>query len=95
VEAEAEAVEGACREGRVWRVCWARGGGQAVGVSTTEPCEFKNLSMLVFVCHCLLPLLSVPLVFLLIPNKLMTESLDEAAPETAAEEVVAERPHSA
>jgi hypothetical protein len=75
----------------------ARGAGrQAVGVSTTEPCEFKNLSMLVFVCHCLLPLLSVPLVFLLIPNKLMTESLDEPSPEeTAAEEVVAERPHSA
>ena len=71
-------------------------GAQEAGVSTTEPCDFKNLSMLVFVCHCVLPLLAVPLVFLLIPNKLMTESLDEPGPdETAADEVVAERPHSA
>jgi hypothetical protein len=69
---------------------------QEAGVSTTEPCDFKNLSMLVFVCHCLLPLLAVPLVFLLIPNKLMTESLDDPAPaETPADEVVAERPHAA
>ena len=65
-------------------------------MSTTEPCEFKNLSMLVFVCHCLLPLCAVPLVFLLIPDRLMTEPLDEPGPEeTAADEVVAERPHSA
>jgi hypothetical protein len=55
---------------------------QAAGIKTTAPCDFTNLSMLVLVAHCLLPLLAVPLTFVLIPNKLMTDSvLEEAGPE--------------
>jgi hypothetical protein len=40
-------------------------------------CNFDNLSTLVAVCHCLLPLLAIPLTFLLIPNKLMTDKIVE------------------
>ncbi len=40
------------------------------------------------VCHCLLPLLAIPLTFLLIPDKLMTDRIlddsDGAAPEADA-----------
>ena len=45
------------------------------GVKTTAPCNFDNLSTLVGVCHCALPLLAVPLTFWLIPNRLMTDKL--------------------
>jgi hypothetical protein len=38
-------------------------------------CNFENLSLLVAVCHCLLPLLAIPLTFLLIPDKLMTDKI--------------------
>jgi len=51
---------------------------QYAGIKTTAPCNFDNLNTLVLVCHCLLPLIAVPLTFLLIPNKLMTDNiLDE------------------
>jgi len=40
-------------------------------------CNFENLSLLVAVCHCLLPLLAIPLTFLLIPDKLMTDKIVE------------------
>mmetsp|Transcript_80293 Transcript_80293/g.215210 ORF Transcript_80293/g.215210 Transcript_80293/m.215210 type:complete len:128 (+) Transcript_80293:1336-1719(+) len=69
---------------------------KASGVSTTAPCNFENLSTLVLVCHCILPLFAVPLVFLLIPNKLMTEPLeDEEPPSTPTSDVAADRPHAA
>jgi hypothetical protein len=55
---------------------------QAVGVKTTAPCDFENLGTLVLVAHCLLPLLAVPLTFLLIPNKLMTDSVLEEEDES-------------
>eukprot|EP00960_Hanusia_phi_P050335 760158-Hanusia_phi.AAC.1 len=42
---------------------------QAAGIKTKEPCDFENLNMLVLVCHCLLPLIAIPLTFVLIPNK--------------------------
>mmetsp|Transcript_27998 Transcript_27998/g.58315 ORF Transcript_27998/g.58315 Transcript_27998/m.58315 type:complete len:98 (-) Transcript_27998:109-402(-) len=48
---------------------------EVAGIKTTAPCNFENLSTLVLVCHCLLPLLAVPLIFWLIPNKLMTDRL--------------------
>ncbi|KAJ1491355.1 hypothetical protein T484DRAFT_1774838 [Baffinella frigidus] len=48
---------------------------QASGISTTVPCNFDNLSTLVVVSHCLLPLLAIPLTFVLIPDKLMTEKI--------------------
>ena len=46
-----------------------------------EGCNFDNLSTLVAVCHCLLPLLAIPLTFLLIPNKLMTDKIVEVSSE--------------
>ncbi|KAJ1483458.1 folate-biopterin transporter [Baffinella frigidus] len=48
---------------------------QYMGIQTTAPCNFENLNTLVLVCHCLLPLLCIPLTFLLIPNKKMTDTL--------------------
>ena len=49
-------------------------------------CNFDNLSTLVAVCHCLLPLLAIPLTFLLIPNKLMTDKIVEVRSDSACEE---------
>ena len=40
-------------------------------------CNFDNLSILVAVTHCALPLLAIPLTFVLIPNKLMTDKIIE------------------
>ena len=42
-------------------------------------CNFENLSMLVAICHCLLPLLAIPLTFVLIPDKLMTDKIGAPA----------------
>eukprot|EP00290_Baffinella_frigidus_P011892 CAMPEP_0180150054 /NCGR_PEP_ID=MMETSP0986-20121125/21212_1 /TAXON_ID=697907 /ORGANISM="non described non described, Strain CCMP2293" /LENGTH=519 /DNA_ID=CAMNT_0022096899 /DNA_START=162 /DNA_END=1718 /DNA_ORIENTATION=- len=47
------------------------------GIKTTGECDFQNLGWLVFVCHCLLPLLAVPLTFILIPDMLMTDTILE------------------
>mmetsp|Transcript_23524 Transcript_23524/g.47952 ORF Transcript_23524/g.47952 Transcript_23524/m.47952 type:complete len:154 (+) Transcript_23524:42-503(+) len=55
------------------------------GVKTTEPCDFSNLGTLVLVCHCLLPLIAVPLTFWLIPNKLMTDTILEDGAHDAQE----------
>jgi len=46
---------------------------QVAGIKTTEPCNFDNLNLLIGVCHCLLPLVAVPLTFILIPDKKMTD----------------------
>lgn len=58
---------------------------QAAGIATVMPtaggdageetCEWGNLTLLVAVCHLVLPLLSIPLIYLLIPNKKMTEEV--------------------
>ena len=48
-----------------------------VHVFCTHRCNFDNLSTLVAVTHCLLPLLAIPLTFVLIPNKLMTDKIVE------------------
>eukprot|EP00802_Teleaulax_amphioxeia_P003947 Tamp_03950.p2 GENE.Tamp_03950~~Tamp_03950.p2 ORF type:complete len:496 (-),score=123.98 Tamp_03950:2008-3375(-) len=52
---------------------------EAAGIVTDEDkgCNFDNLSMLVAICHCALPLLAIPLTFLLIPDKLMTDKIIE------------------
>jgi len=39
------------------------------------PCNFDNLTWLIIVGHVILPLLTVPLTFLLIPNARMTDDL--------------------
>ncbi len=45
------------------------------------------------VCHCLLPLLAVPLTFLLIPDKLMTDTIvDEAQPAPDAPDSAGDAP---
>lgn len=52
---------------------------QVAGIKTTEKegeeCNFDNLNMLVFICHVLLPLIAIPLTFVLIPNKRMTDKI--------------------
>jgi len=52
------------------------------GIKTSDDggdggCNFDNLSILVAVTHCALPLLAIPLTFVLIPNKLMTDKIIE------------------
>jgi folate/biopterin transporter len=48
-----------------------------------EGCDVKNLPTLVFVGHCLLPLLTIPLTFLLVPNTRVDEDIHgvEAPPD--------------
>lgn len=48
---------------------------QFSGIETQEPCNFEQLNMLVAICHCILPLLAVPLTFCLIPDAKMTDSI--------------------
>ena len=45
------------------------------GIKTEMPCNFENLSTLVLIANMALPLLSIPLTFLLIPDALMTDTL--------------------
>eukprot|EP00283_Hemiselmis_rufescens_P025926 CAMPEP_0173441318 /NCGR_PEP_ID=MMETSP1357-20121228/23893_1 /TAXON_ID=77926 /ORGANISM="Hemiselmis rufescens, Strain PCC563" /LENGTH=550 /DNA_ID=CAMNT_0014406887 /DNA_START=22 /DNA_END=1670 /DNA_ORIENTATION=+ len=58
---------------------------QYANIQTDAPCNFDNLTTLVAVCHCLLPLLAVPLTFILIPDKLMTDTIIEDDEEGDAE----------
>ena len=51
--------------------------GISTEVTDSQECNFDNLAWLVAVCHCLLPLLAIPLTFLLIPDKLMTDKIIE------------------
>lgn len=48
---------------------------QFAGIKTKDPCNFDNLNLLVFVCHCALPLIAIPLTFVLIPDKKMTDKI--------------------
>jgi hypothetical protein len=43
---------------------------QFAQIQTQAPCNFDNLNLLVFVCHCCLPLLAVPLTFFLIRKRM-------------------------
>eukprot|EP00123_Amoebidium_parasiticum_P007040 comp17831_c0_seq1/m.17974 comp17831_c0_seq1/g.17974 ORF comp17831_c0_seq1/g.17974 comp17831_c0_seq1/m.17974 type:complete len:594 (-) comp17831_c0_seq1:231-2012(-) len=48
---------------------------QALGVSMSNdgPCEYSKLPLLIVVCHIILPALSVPLTFILIPEARLTD----------------------
>jgi BT1 family len=46
-----------------------------LGIKTTAPCNFINLPMAIVLCHIVMPLLTLPLIFILIPDALMTEKL--------------------
>lgn len=42
---------------------------------TDKPCDFTNLTLLIIIGHVVLPLLTIPLTFWLIPNAKMTDDL--------------------
>ena len=52
---------------------------QWAGIKTTDSggkaCNFDNLNALVFVCHVALPAIAIPLTFVLIPDKKMTDRI--------------------
>eukprot|EP00759_Apiculatamorpha_spiralis_P039404 PhF_6_TR38177/c0_g1_i1/m.57071 len=50
---------------------------EAFGIKTTAPCDFSNLPLLLLVGHVLIPLLSIPLAFVLIPSNKMTDTMAE------------------
>ncbi|CEM16026.1 unnamed protein product [Vitrella brassicaformis CCMP3155] len=58
------------------------------GIKTTPPgCDFSALPLLVVICHMALPLIAIPLTFVLIPNKYFHDPLvDVAKPPPAADE---------
>lgn len=67
---------------------------EAAATATSEAgrraaCDHSQLSTLIFVAHLALPLLSIPLVFILVPNKRLTEALidDETSDIRADPEV--------
>ena len=43
--------------------------------ASPQICDFENLSWLIVVCHFFLPLLAIPLTFVLIPDAKLTDSL--------------------
>ncbi|GAB0496599.1 hypothetical protein MMPV_007912 [Pyropia vietnamensis] len=58
------------------------------GIKTPEdgPCDFRNLTLLIIVGHVVLPLLTIPLTFVLIPNAKMTDDLIGGLPMMAEAE---------
>ena len=46
-----------------------------VAVPAEDDCDFANLPLLILVCHVAVPLLLLPLTFILVPNARMTDSL--------------------
>jgi len=69
----------------------AREGMAAAG---DETCEWGHLTLLVLVCHLLLPLLSIPLIYLLIPDKKMTDDVLAGASERAEVPRAHGQPHA-
>ena len=49
------------------------------------PCEWDNLWLLVLVCHGLIPLVTIPLTFFLIPNNRLTDEMSVAPDDQPAE----------
>jgi hypothetical protein len=47
----------------------------ALSIKTVVPCNFDNLSLLLMICHLWLPLLGVPLAYLLLPSQRLSEDL--------------------
>lgn len=45
-------------------------------IRTEVPCNFSNLNILVFLSHFILPLLSIPFTFLLLPNARLSDRLE-------------------
>ena len=59
---------------------------KAAGIKTSEgDCNFEHLTPLLLVAHCILPLLAIPLTFILIPDKKMTDVIFDD-PEQVGEE---------
>jgi BT1 family len=57
-----------------------------LGIKTTVPCNFDNLPFAIVLCHVLMPLLTLPLIFVLIPDAVMTEKLLSDGPEEDEED---------
>jgi BT1 family len=55
-----------------------------LGIRTVEPCNFDNFPLAILVSHVLLPLTTLPLIFVLIPPHRMTERLFDDEDEPAA-----------
>ena len=57
----------------------------AVGISarTCGPCDFDGLAFVVVLCHMILPLLSIPLTFIMIPDAKLSDNLLQKSTETS------------
>lgn len=68
---------------------------QAFGVSTKAPdCNFDALPWLITVAHGMIPLLAIPLTFLLIPNKKLSDSFqdeDESMGSSGSGDILSQR----
>ncbi len=62
----------------------------AFSIKTTVPCDFGNLSYLLMVCHLWLPLIGVPLSYLLLPSHRLSKDLLSAAMKEEKKEAVPE-----
>lgn len=60
------------------------------GIKTTEPCNYDNMWKLIALSHCVLPLLTIPLTFVLIPRARLTDSLHEDPDVAAASTIQSE-----
>ncbi len=47
----------------------------AFDIRTEAPCNFSNLAYLLMVCHLLMPLLGIPLTFILLPREKLSDDL--------------------
>lgn len=48
---------------------------QAAGIRAEVPCDFSNFGIILTVGHMILPLLAMPLTFIMIPNAKLTDDL--------------------
>lgn len=64
---------------------------EALGIRTTVPCNFDNLPWAITIGHILLPALSFPLIFTLIPNAKLSDNIVPSIEEQAMHEEHAER----
>eukprot|EP00921_Rhytidocystis_pertsovi_P017944 GHVQ01028180.1.p1 GENE.GHVQ01028180.1~~GHVQ01028180.1.p1 ORF type:complete len:788 (-),score=87.61 GHVQ01028180.1:279-2642(-) len=64
-------------------------------IETQPPCDFSGLPSLLVWCHGILPLLCIPLTFVLIPDAYMDESLTDLDPGSLAATVDRDNEHTA
>lgn len=67
-------------------------------IQTTKPCNFDGLPYAIVIAHVLIPALSFPLIFILIPDARMTDNLledDTHSPDTEFERVPVDDPEDA